>query len=1287
METDNPSQDVAVGFGREIPPGMASPISPNTGQSVNFHTNVNRAKTKRWVEAKSYAYDGDDWGDGDEYEDEYDEPAPQSAADRSHQAQPPVLMQNPHPNQAYPGQRYGDLSHRSPGQFANRSATNPAPIHNKGQPSFDQGDDRRVYSTNIGGFEGPYPTAQRAPFSPVDQFPQGQNNNPRMSPQRGPPPVSSLQQGRRPSSDQESFPRAPFISDGRPGPYSDPRTGPFPGQMPQPGRRSQSSGRPTPGDIYGGRDSPNRAIPSPLSAVSQGSRDGSPGKSFPPRRSSLSQQTGPPDFHQPHSSREHDVEHEQPLESPIEAKPLPFIRPADIYKRMAEEKERERRASEESSRPSIDDLESQKRLNLALAPVKERESDYGMDILPRDTLSAPNSIPPDDLTAKALVGDSTQSTQQPRILAHTTSQPTEPSSLLSDTKGSHLDPNTGNAPSARTDRVAEDSHQYSQDVSALRHNPSAGFTSVVHQAFDDSQTKVPPTPSSTSGNSILRSNSASASDISPIIEKASSDSRERPMSSSTITPTTSQNLPMQESDPLPPPIRPGFRRDSRTPSPGNSPARRPISVGTEDAPREELGILSASTPTQSKPVRDAPFPVPRAESPTKGTVRDLAGRLESRSSASSPVRDSASIVEVPRPSNQRLESFRPSLPGGWDSYNTSTGPSPAAQVTTSDQATDNLSRELGVVTDSEKDEEIPTAGPPKQREAGYDTSGKAFQALQAAGSALSGAFGTMTGVHQDDSSENENSTESSSRDSTPARERPGGLSPVQEVLSVASNAPPTPPAKDGPHEWTSSQLGYFPSPLRTNQSNETSTPMRPQMLPALSTDNSPQDTENDRLRKEIVRSLTPKSAKGGSQLRPDDEQEPVPGRSPAAASSPLRGAQDSVNTPLSEDDYDWDEPAAKETGNAKDESVFLQHENEWPTSNHLEETKEPSVESIVSTASPVSAARRPAIQQRFSWEASTESVGTMSKRTENATSPISQPQAYDTVNAITPIPQAQAYDTVESPRTIKALTDSVTPAVPLQSKPSDDRIDCRAQDRSTIIPVAESDEDLRSELPPPVAKTADEPRRSVDSEPDGEPLTMHYSLPEAAGKSSTPASASEHMQESPAQPSLPATRARDIPFREILGMNTPQERIRAYHNTRQQLAMQDSGLANWLQTTGSQYPEHHDLLNRNGRLLAQQSDAVHSHKPSPSRAKFPRLGVSLGGTGQQPHAEANDASRPSLGSPSSGKLTSQQVQEEGKKLLQSAGKIGGKAGGAAKGLFAKGKNKFRVSSGGDKVDT
>ncbi|KAL4923501.1 uncharacterized protein BDV17DRAFT_236513 [Aspergillus undulatus] len=60
----------------------SSPLSPypRDGTPVSFKTNVNRAKTKRWVDAKKYSYDGDDWGEDEYGEYEYDDEPAQSQA-------------------------------------------------------------------------------------------------------------------------------------------------------------------------------------------------------------------------------------------------------------------------------------------------------------------------------------------------------------------------------------------------------------------------------------------------------------------------------------------------------------------------------------------------------------------------------------------------------------------------------------------------------------------------------------------------------------------------------------------------------------------------------------------------------------------------------------------------------------------------------------------------------------------------------------------------------------------------------------------------------------------------------------------------------------------------------------------------------------------------------------------------------------------------------------------------------------------------------------------------------
>ncbi|KAK8023828.1 hypothetical protein PG993_011894 [Apiospora rasikravindrae] len=50
----------------------ASPMTPSTPSA--YQTNINRTKTRKWVEAKVQNYDGDDWGD--DYDDEEPEEPP-----------------------------------------------------------------------------------------------------------------------------------------------------------------------------------------------------------------------------------------------------------------------------------------------------------------------------------------------------------------------------------------------------------------------------------------------------------------------------------------------------------------------------------------------------------------------------------------------------------------------------------------------------------------------------------------------------------------------------------------------------------------------------------------------------------------------------------------------------------------------------------------------------------------------------------------------------------------------------------------------------------------------------------------------------------------------------------------------------------------------------------------------------------------------------------------------------------------------------------------------------------
>ncbi|KAJ9641365.1 hypothetical protein H2199_005335 [Coniosporium tulheliwenetii] len=131
------------------------------GQPPSFKTNVNRAKTKRWVEAKSYSYDGDDWGDADEYDEYggYDGPLAQ---------QPTGLRQ--------PGQGAGTVNE------AERSYADPTSSASAGHhrtTSYDRGDEYRDFSSGshmpppgpsqINNMDG----SSNASFSPTMTSPSG----------------------------------------------------------------------------------------------------------------------------------------------------------------------------------------------------------------------------------------------------------------------------------------------------------------------------------------------------------------------------------------------------------------------------------------------------------------------------------------------------------------------------------------------------------------------------------------------------------------------------------------------------------------------------------------------------------------------------------------------------------------------------------------------------------------------------------------------------------------------------------------------------------------------------------------------------------------------------------------------------------------------------------------------------------------------------------------------------------------------------------------------------------
>ncbi|RYP45260.1 hypothetical protein DL768_008376 [Monosporascus sp. mg162] len=272
-----------------------SPMAPSTPGGASYKANVNRTKTRKWVEAKAQNYDGDDWGT-DSYDDEPEEP--------------------PSPPKPTGFRQLGQASQIRPPPDARPSDFLPS-SRTFSQPSLADPPEP--------------PLGPRSPSVP----PVLQRPTPPTSAKSGPVQASS---GMVPDSAfQSSVPGRNVNEQVASAQSTDAR------------HNGQPSG-------YPGRSSPvlsaTGQVPSP----------------FPPRKSSMSrgsQQEG----------RDTDSPAHAAGTSGAPAKDLPFVRPADIYRRMGEEKENERH-SMESGRPSMDS-----NLRSNLPPVAERKSEYGMDRL------------------------------------------------------------------------------------------------------------------------------------------------------------------------------------------------------------------------------------------------------------------------------------------------------------------------------------------------------------------------------------------------------------------------------------------------------------------------------------------------------------------------------------------------------------------------------------------------------------------------------------------------------------------------------------------------------------------------------------------------------------------------------------------------------------------------------------------------------------------------------------------------------------------------------------------
>ena len=1346
-------------------------------QAPNFKTNVNRAKTKRWVEAKSYSYDGDDWGDVDEYDEYggYDEPAPppskptglrQRGQSATQSAQSPPSQVSPPQSDGRRG--YGNIGGQ-PSAVAPqglRSATNPQPRLNTNlerSNSFERDDEVRAFSA--GGYqqgqvqrgdEGiaintPRPEPKAPPQPQITDF--AVQSPEQMYTDRSQPfqPQVLVQQGApsRARADSRSIQdSARTYSLGG----TSQRSIPAQHLPPSDGSRAQSlTGNQGPSSFQtqrqlppGSNIPPPRLHGTPPPSGPESSKVSQPFR--PPRKSSLSQQ----------AAAERPVEEPQQRErsSSSVGKPLPFVRPADIYRRMQEEKERERQ-SQESSRPSVDAINEERdgSDNVAAPPTTVNpftSSSSSQQQIPetRSHDQAANSSS-DVQSANDLSNVApTQANEPGQGLSPQvpgTSQPLLPNVARVSTFGSSFLDFGGNSrkievsqaqvPAAKTEDIststvaAGESEAPAKTETTLQHQPSAGFRSIVSQAFD----QAPATPSSGTGSTLDRSISGSTTTRSPPISRGPSSAtdniasrmkhdrgispppkvmdtvpEERRMSAgSGVTPKSERPRTQGPLNNPPQAIIPGHRRNLSTPSPDNSPARTPaiektaqlqspkeaeIAVATPVSPHfaEETGLSqsrsfpfnNSSAVMPQRPIPDvnyreplalntneAPPSTSRASSPTKSLVnsvrdregspstnrvKDIAGKFESASrrgsdqslsekvksaKAGSPERTSNSPRTRPPP--DRLASFRPQLPGGWDSY---TAPDPS--VTSADHVT--TEKVSGKSQASSMGEPIQTEQTDRrgaqslQRNQNEEEARAApvgpirdpFAALSAAGSALAGALTAAT--------------------SNPDK--------IEDETAIQSDrnalAGPQIPNQT-PEQGRPATIFPSPSPERTPR-------QVPPQLPSLDTERKPQ-YESDRLRREIVRSLSPDKASEPTtadtdsswQVSPPDiSMVPKPQRSGTGLESPtVPNEQDSYWNDSSSEGSVRSTRRRRRPRSLKNISGQVDADSVKPlTPRHLKNDRPDELE--MRTSRPDVDGERPSLgPQRFSWERPgstlTSAVDTSTigdRRSAPSDTTVSQTVVGDDDDLVEPtIIQEHAVrprnDSLNPSH--KRDSDGTLPSVPLESK----------AEAHTYTEESSLALEAPQEGPTPDAQIGGTVLGLQEQRNDGRHRNMSLQgLGQTQASSDSPG---PYVGDTAEQPRIAG-------FREILALKTPEERINAFNNARQQYATVDSGLRHLLTTMQTRMEQSRNnqnpaFLSGNEKLLPNQT----------SNTVNAQSGIAL--------APAN---RSHGSSPSSTKINRQQLQSKGKDLLKDANVLSGKANVAAKGLFMKGRNKLR---GTDKV--
>ncbi|KAK5692134.1 hypothetical protein LTR97_011308 [Elasticomyces elasticus] len=524
---------------------------------------------------------------------------------------------------------------------------------------------------------------------------------------------------------------------------------------------------------------------------------------------------------------------------------------------------------------------------------------------------------------------------------------------------------------------------------------------------------------------------------------------------------------------------------------------------------------------------------------------------------------------------------------------------------------------------------------------------------------------------------------------------------TEAPVSVASEAPPTPPAKDGQEVESRDEDRLAPSkngggrpissyfsgavpPLRMGgHSREASAEPeqrqeRPTVLPTMSTDTGVEDMESDRLRKEIVRSLEPAKRE---QMKRESIME--------VQDDDVARTQDALDAPV----------------NAR----RIEHG----------EKVLPAVEATPST--PRGKALPMMLDQRFSWENRTpekQTLGSPPRILEPPAPEVAPEAPYERphsrnlhiMNANVSDSESEEEQQPKVSESHRAPTETLPVAAPSGSMGLSPLVSpiTKSQEDLTTMHERTQDGRLRDLSPSPVQDDGAALRQESTASSSEARIPSYYQksgdVPDYLGMTPSASTTAERHPDVTVAPAIdsPTTAAakrtsqsRVPPFREILAIKSSPDRIKTYDETRQTFAEMDTGLHSWLSAMMAQHPEHADTINSTpsfpGGLRATSGTFKHRHSPSiikftkqfanasgststPSDAAIRKASVGMGGEGYDAVPKTPSKSRTGL--QGEVPIDVEKYQQKGKEIMKSVG-------GGAKGLFQRGKSRF--GRGADKA--